>query len=113
VTDTVNKEGFISSFLTSGYHRTTSENADRNNLTQTAFGGNIIYRSNKWHVGVNGIYYYFSLPVQKRMNHITYMPSVVKTGIISVLITATRIKIFIYSGKQQQIKTSTRHSLMD
>jgi hypothetical protein len=66
VADTVNNEDFISSFLTSGYHRTTSENADRNNLTQTAFGGNIIYRSKKWHVGVNGIYYNFSLPVQKR-----------------------------------------------
>ncbi len=66
VADTVNNEDFISSFHTSGYHRTSSENADRNNLTQTAFGGNIIYRSNKWHVGVNGIYYSFSLPVLKR-----------------------------------------------
>ena len=66
VADTVNNEDFISSFLTSGYHRTLSENDDRNNLTQTAFGGNIIYRGNSWHVGVNGIYYNFSLPVQKR-----------------------------------------------
>lgn len=66
VADTVNNEDFISSFLTSGYHRTSSENADRNNLTQTAFGGNIIYRGKKWQVGVNGIYYHFSLPVQKR-----------------------------------------------
>ncbi|MEK7225560.1 MAG: helix-hairpin-helix domain-containing protein, partial [Bacteroidota bacterium] len=66
VADTVNNEDFISSFLTSGYHRTSSENADRNNLTQTAFGGNIIYRGKKWHVGVNGINYHFSLPVQKR-----------------------------------------------
>jgi len=65
VADTVNNEDFISSFLTSGYHRTSSENADRNNLTQTAFGGNIIYRGKNWHVGVNGIYYHFSLPVQK------------------------------------------------
>jgi hypothetical protein len=66
VADTLNNEDFISSFLTSGYHRTTSENADRNNLTQTAFGGNIIYGSSNWHVGVNGIYYNFSLPVEKR-----------------------------------------------
>ncbi|NOT51533.1 MAG: helix-hairpin-helix domain-containing protein [Chitinophagaceae bacterium] len=66
VADTVNNEDFISSFLTSGYHRTNSENADRNNLTQTSFGGNIIYRGSKWHVGVNGIYYHFSFPVQKR-----------------------------------------------
>jgi hypothetical protein len=66
VADTVNKEDFISSFLTSGYHRTNSENDDRNNLTQTTFGGNVTYRGNRWHVGVNGIYYNFSLPVQKR-----------------------------------------------
>jgi hypothetical protein len=66
VADTTNKEDFISSFLASGYHRTTSENADRNDLTQTAFGGNIIYRRGNWHVGVNGIYYHFSLPEQKR-----------------------------------------------
>ncbi len=66
VADTVNNEDFISSFLTSGYHRTTSENEDRNNLTQTAFGGNIIHRGNRWQVGVNGIYYNFSLPIQKR-----------------------------------------------
>jgi hypothetical protein len=66
ISDTVNNEDFISSFLTSGYHRTASENDDRNNLTQTTFGGNITYRGNRWHAGVNGVYYNFSLPVQKR-----------------------------------------------
>lgn len=66
VADTVNNEDFISSFLNSGYHRTTSEAADRNNLTQTSFGGNIAYKANNWQVGVNGVYYQFSLPVQKR-----------------------------------------------
>ncbi len=66
VADTVNNEDFVSSFLTSGYHRTPSEIADRNNLSQTAFGGNIIYRGNSWHIGLNGIYYKFSLPVEKR-----------------------------------------------
>ncbi len=66
VADTVNNEDFISSFLTSGYHRTASENEDRNNLTQTTIGGNIIYRGNRWQVGVNGIHYNFSLPIEKR-----------------------------------------------
>lgn len=66
VADTVNNEDFISSFLTSGYHRTASENADRNNLKQTVFGANVIYRERKWHIGANGIYYNFSLPIQKR-----------------------------------------------
>ncbi|MCC6308642.1 MAG: helix-hairpin-helix domain-containing protein, partial [Chitinophagaceae bacterium] len=66
VADTVNNEDFISSFLTMGYHRTTGENEDRNKLTQTSFGGNIIFRKPKWHVGVNAVAYRFSLPIQKR-----------------------------------------------
>lgn len=66
IADTVNNEDFISSFLNSGYHRTSSEVADRNNLTQTSFGANINYRAKRWQAGVNGIYYRFSLPVQKR-----------------------------------------------
>jgi hypothetical protein len=66
VADTVNNEDFISSFLTAGYHRTESELSDRNKLTQSTFGGNIAYKNNRWQVGVNGVYYHFSSPVQKR-----------------------------------------------
>lgn len=72
IVDTVNNVDFISSFLTSGYNRTTSELADRNSLQQTAFGGNIKYRGSlpgrqagRWHVGINSIYYKFSVPVNK------------------------------------------------
>jgi hypothetical protein len=66
VADTVNHEDFISSFLNSGYHRTASENDDRNNLRQLAVGGNITYRQRNWHIGLNTVYYNFSFPVQKR-----------------------------------------------
>lgn len=66
VADTVNSEDFVSSFLNSGYNRTLTEISKRNNLTQTAFGGNITYRTIRWHLGINGIYYGFSKPVQKR-----------------------------------------------
>jgi hypothetical protein len=66
VADTVNNEDFISSFLTSGYHRTESELSDRNKLTQTAFGGNIAYKSQRWHFGVNAVAFHFSQQVQKR-----------------------------------------------
>ena len=66
VADTVNFEDFFSSFQTSGYHRTQSEIDDRNNLRQTAFGGNIKYAGNRFQIGLNGIYYKFSLPLQKR-----------------------------------------------
>jgi hypothetical protein len=66
VADTVNNENFISSFLNSGYHRTNSETADRNNLTHTSFGAAVAYKTPRWHAGINGVYYQFSLPVQKR-----------------------------------------------
>ncbi len=64
--DTVSKEDFVSSFLTSGYHRTAGEIADRNSLRQTTVGGNVKYSSNRCHIAVNSMYYHFSLPVQKR-----------------------------------------------
>lgn len=66
VADTVNNEDFISSFLNSGYHRTPNEVNDRNILTQTALGANMTLRKSRWHAGINGVYYQFSLPVQKR-----------------------------------------------
>jgi hypothetical protein len=65
-TDTINNEDFISSFLNSGYHRTQSEIDDKNNLQQFSYGGNITYHQRNWHIGINGIGYNFSLPVQKR-----------------------------------------------
>lgn len=66
VADTVNFEDYISSFQMSGYHRTDAEIADKSSLRQTSFGGNIKYIGNRWHIGINGIYYNFSIPVQKR-----------------------------------------------
>jgi hypothetical protein len=66
VADTVSNEDFVSSFLTSGYNRTVNEIADRNKLNQFAVGGNILYKAGSWHIGLNGIHYNFSLPVQKR-----------------------------------------------
>jgi hypothetical protein len=66
VADTASTEDFISSFQNSGYHRTQSEIDDRNNLRQFAFGGNITYRQQNWHVSINGVAYNFSLPIVKR-----------------------------------------------
>lgn len=66
VADTVSNEEFISSFLNSGYHRTESEVADRNKLRQLAFGGNVMYKADRWHIGINAVHFNFSSPVQKR-----------------------------------------------
>jgi len=64
--DTLNNQDIISSFLNSGYHRTEGEQADRNNVQQFSYGGNITYHQRTWHIGINGVAYNFSLPVQKR-----------------------------------------------
>jgi Helix-hairpin-helix motif len=65
VIDSVYNEEAVSSFQAGGYHRTPSENDDRNSLLQIALGGNIKYQANSWHVSINTIHYNFSKPVQK------------------------------------------------
>ncbi len=63
--DTLLHEYYVSSFLTSGLHRTNSEMTDKGSLPQFVSGGNISY-TNKWlHIGFNSIHYQFGLPVQK------------------------------------------------
>ncbi len=66
VSDTISREDYFTSFQTSGYHRTKAELTDRNNMQQQTIGGNFTLRSNKWHIGFNGINYQFSLPINRR-----------------------------------------------
>ena len=63
--DSITGDGIVSSFITSGYHRTAAENAGRNSLGQLAVGGNLKYQGSNWHAGFNAIHYHFSKPVQK------------------------------------------------
>jgi hypothetical protein len=65
IEDSISGKHYITSILNSGYHRTGSENDDRNNLKQTGFGINLDYSRQNWHLGLNAVYYKFSLPVQK------------------------------------------------
>ena len=65
VVDTLNNEDFISSFQTSGLHRTKSELADKGAQQQLAYGGNIAYNNVNLHIGVNVIQYHFNLPLNK------------------------------------------------
>jgi len=58
-------DAFISSLQTSGYHRTKSEVEDKGAQRQLAFGGNISYNSERYHIGINVISYKFKLPVIK------------------------------------------------
>jgi len=67
-TDTAQtNEDYISSILNSGYHRTPNEAAKKNALTQTSFGGNISYKKNSFHLGINGIGFKFSAPLVRNI----------------------------------------------
>jgi Helix-hairpin-helix motif len=66
VTDTATRDDLFSSFENSGYHRTPSEIADRNNSLQFSAGGNIRYSDNRFLFGFNWIQFHFSRPFQKR-----------------------------------------------
>lgn len=56
-------EDYTSSILSSGYHRTQSEISKKNTITQNSVGGNISYKDNRFHVGVNGVAFQFSTPL--------------------------------------------------
>ncbi|MCW3074433.1 MAG: hypothetical protein JWP69_1502 [Flaviaesturariibacter sp.] len=60
VADTIFNDDGVSSFLTSGFHRTPSEAADKSAIQQTSFGGNLTYSRNALRIGINGLAYQFS-----------------------------------------------------
>ena len=59
------QDDFVTSFQTSGFHRTASEAADKGVQRQLAFGGNISCNKNKYHVGLNAVQYDFKYPLVK------------------------------------------------
>lgn len=63
--DSTGADDGFSSFRTSGYHRSATEKAAKGIIRQTAWGGNIAYRSGRWHAGINMMQYQFSLPFDK------------------------------------------------
>lgn len=68
VFDTLSNQSYISSILTSGYHRTISENIDRKTARQVAYGGNLNYQFKNGHIGANFIQYRFSYPIAASSN---------------------------------------------
>ena len=55
-------EGYVSSLLESGYHRSPAELANRNNLQSQTLGANIKYNVSRWHAGISWVHYFFSKP---------------------------------------------------
>ncbi len=56
----------VSSFQTSGYHRTQGEAEDKGIQRQLAFGANFSISHRHWKMGVNSVAYFFSLPLLKK-----------------------------------------------
>ncbi|MEO5647166.1 MAG: helix-hairpin-helix domain-containing protein, partial [Chitinophagaceae bacterium] len=65
VADTLQNDEYISSFLTSGFHRTKNEQEDKNIQRQLSIGGNLAFNNDRLHLGINTIHYQFGLPVKK------------------------------------------------
>ncbi len=53
---TLNSDSTIATIVTSGYHRTATELAKKNNSSQTVGGGNINYRFKAFHLGATALY---------------------------------------------------------
>lgn len=56
----------ISSLLTSGYHRTLGEIADKHAIRQATAGGNAGYQGSGWYIGANVLHHNFSAPLIKK-----------------------------------------------
>jgi hypothetical protein len=63
--DSISGEEYVTSFQNSGYHRTKSERADKNALTQLVAGGSMTWSRNQFRVGINAVNYWFNLPIKK------------------------------------------------
>lgn len=62
---TLSNEDFVSSILTTGFHRTPNEILKKNTTKQTSFGGNISYNRTGFHIGANAVAFRFSTPIEK------------------------------------------------
>ncbi|MCQ2211809.1 MAG: helix-hairpin-helix domain-containing protein [Paludibacteraceae bacterium] len=57
---TLNKDGSISTIITSGYHRTPTEMEKKNNSSTTSLGAHINYKRNGIHMGISTAYNWFN-----------------------------------------------------
>ncbi|GEO09142.1 ComEA family DNA-binding protein [Segetibacter aerophilus] len=56
-------DDYISSILNSGYHRTPAEVEKKNRIIQRSFGGNISFKKDALHIGINAIAFNFLTPL--------------------------------------------------
>jgi len=65
VPDSISGQQTVSALQSGDYHRTASEMADRNSLGQFSSGAGLKYRLQAGHIGINVVYWKFSLPFKK------------------------------------------------
>lgn len=61
---TLNDDGTVRTLLKSGYHRTPAEMERKNNISETAFGGNLQWNNNGFRVGLTALYSQFNRPLK-------------------------------------------------
>ena len=74
---TLNKDGSIATIIKTGYHRTDTELAKKDNASQTVFGANARWASNGYHIGITGYYSFFDKELKPDISEIykRYYPS--------------------------------------
>lgn len=66
---TLNKgDGSIATILKTGYHRTETEMAKKNNASQFVGGGNLQFRSNGFNIGMTALYTSLDKPIKPNTN---------------------------------------------
>lgn len=65
--DTLLTEQYVTSLVSSGYHRSLAEVEKRHALQQFSAGGNISFIKRGWHTGINVIQHRYSMPLQKNV----------------------------------------------
>lgn len=63
--DSVSRSSFVTSFLTTGYHRTTSELEDKNAVRLLSTGAIVAFQYKQLRVAANAVFHHFSLPVKR------------------------------------------------
>ena len=58
----------ITSFQTTGYHRTASEFEDKNAIPETHMGGHVAYKTDRMNIGVSGLYTRYNADVQRNLS---------------------------------------------
>ncbi|MCU7551054.1 helix-hairpin-helix domain-containing protein [Chitinophagaceae bacterium LB-8] len=66
VKDSISGSEAVSSFISSGMHRSSSEIMDKASVEQHSIGGNLSWKVRSFHIGFNAVAHNFSSPVEKR-----------------------------------------------